>query len=126
MATVKEFQAAISKVPSLLVKDSDNITCMVWKPLEVGSLKINMDGSWRRAFRRGFGGGLVRDSKDDWIQGFIASFRHTRIMRAKVWAIFEGLKLGQTLPAKKIILETNSVEDLEIITSKVQISAELE
>lgn len=85
------------------------------------SLKINVDGSWHAETSMGYGGGLLRDCQGNWIGSFVARFRKSSILNAKLKAIYEGILLARELHVQHLVLESDSKMSIDMLTEKVQI-----
>lgn len=59
-------------------------------------------------------GGVVRDGNGNWIFGYNCH-RRCWIFDAKLWGIFEGVKLNQRRGHDKVITQSESLEAMEAI-----------
>ncbi|RDX62838.1 DExH-box ATP-dependent RNA helicase DExH6, partial [Mucuna pruriens] len=93
-----------------------------WTCPEVGWMKVNVDGSFRRYLNLSSGAGVFRDSTGSWCFGFAlnlgllsygssdpakATVSHL-ITMAELWSIFTALKLGREKGISQLWIETDS------------------
>ncbi|MBA0815447.1 hypothetical protein Gohar_000217 [Gossypium harknessii] len=62
-------------------------------------------------------GEVVRDDKGDWISGFSRSLGVATVLHSELWAILDGLNLAWDRGFRKIILESDSKEAIDIINN---------
>ncbi|KAF7840958.1 reverse transcriptase [Senna tora] len=86
-----------------------------WLPPPAGWWKINTDGSCQNNLIGG--GGVIRDANGNWVHGFNKWFGEGNSLMAELWAIFEGLKLAKRLFCHNIMIETDSLTAVNLITS---------
>jgi ribonuclease HI len=92
-----------------------------WLPPAQEWVKINVDGAFRSAERRGGGGVVIRDCHGNFMSGACHCFTHVADAEgAELMACKEGLLLAKEVPCQKIVLETDSVEVASKISKESQ------
>lgn len=83
-------------------------------------VKLNVDAS--RSFDGSAGcGGLIRDSNGKWIRGFSKFVGNCSVLKAELWAVFEGLKMIVDLQLNRVEINTDAkavIEDLNKVKIK--------
>ncbi|KAL4306072.1 hypothetical protein AHAS_Ahas16G0141700 [Arachis hypogaea] len=79
-----------------------------WKLPDEGWYKVNVDGSVLQARDSGACGGLIRDSNDMIVAGFMMNIGKVTITAAELWAIYLGFKIVIEMGLKKVRMETDS------------------
>ncbi|KAF7821907.1 reverse transcriptase [Senna tora] len=90
-----------------------------WSPPPEGWLKLNVDGTCQGSPKLIAGGGLIRDSLGNWIHGFTKFFGQGNSILAELCAIYEGLNLAKSLHCEKLIVETDSLSAVNLISQNV-------
>ncbi|KAF7843157.1 ribonuclease H [Senna tora] len=89
-------------------------------------VKLNVDGAVCRITDDAGCGGLLRNSKGDWIKGFTCNLGKTTIICAELWGIYLGLKMVWNLGHRKVIVESDSSNAIdEIRSSHKEVSNQL-
>ncbi|KAK6912588.1 Ribonuclease H domain [Dillenia turbinata] len=65
-----------------------------WIPPYVGFIKLNTDGSVNRASSLAAIGGILRNDKREWLFGFSMNVGSSSVFAAKLWGVWERLKLS--------------------------------
>ena len=65
-----------------------------WSPLELGWIKINLDGAYVNGGRGTTCGGVLRDDFRCWIQGYYSHTGRRGGLSTKLWAAFHGLDVA--------------------------------
>nr|POE54047.1 putative ribonuclease h protein [Quercus suber] len=60
--------------------------------------------SWGRAS----GGGIIRDSKGDWVSGYARAIGYTTSVAADLWALWDGINLSIDLNLENVIIELDA------------------
>ncbi|KAF7822209.1 ribonuclease H [Senna tora] len=84
------------------------------KPVE-GWVKVNTDGAVCRESNLGGCGGIIRDSKGDWIKGFTRRIGMSNPVFAELWSIAEGLQLAWESGFRRVILENDYQEAIKCL-----------
>lgn len=79
-------------------------------------LKLNVDGCSKGNPGVAGAGGLVRDGMRTWMKGFAVNTGICTSVRAELWAAVTGLDLAWTLGLCQVILETDSILVVGLIT----------
>ena len=86
-----------------------------WRPPEEGWVKVNVDGAYSRSANRSACGGLLRDSAGKFLKGFIHPLENGDDLTAEIWACLLGLKIAWSLGIRKVWLESDSSECLDLL-----------
>jgi len=79
-----------------------------WQPPPTDWVKLNVDGALTVAHSIAGCGGVIRDHSGSWIVGFKRVLGSCTVIEAEQWAVYKGLKLAWDLGFKKIILESDA------------------
>lgn len=90
---------------------------VTWSRPPHGVLKINTDEAPIKSSAIASAGEVVRDDKGDWISGFSRSLGVATVLHSELWAILDGLNLAWDRGFRKIILESDSKEAIDIINN---------
>ncbi|XP_061367067.1 uncharacterized protein LOC133310186 [Gastrolobium bilobum] len=85
-----------------------------WTAPSQGFLKLNVDGA--ASDNKVTCGGLLRDWNGSWLCGFSAFIGSCSPLQAELWAILRGLDLAWKYGWKNIILESDSVQAISLLT----------
>lgn len=84
----------------LLESHSDKIVqrnfLVTWEKPDEDWIKLNCDGALKFAYLRAGCGGLLQGADGYWIQGFCRFVGDILIIKAKAWALLEGVRLAST------------------------------
>lgn len=89
--------------------------CASWSKPPSGWFKLNTDASVV-AHNTG-GGGLIRDSKGQWVQGFSRYIGSTSVLLAELWALRDGIHMAKNLHMHNLIINVDSVEAVKLLSS---------
>ncbi|XP_019457635.1 PREDICTED: uncharacterized protein LOC109358024 [Lupinus angustifolius] len=92
-----------------------------WQRPDIGTIKINVDGSCIRSSLIMGGGGVIRDHAGQWLSGFSANFGVGSAILAELLAMDHGLKLAWELGFKKVHLESDCLEAVHLLSSGIHI-----
>ncbi|XP_019416401.1 PREDICTED: uncharacterized protein LOC109327691 [Lupinus angustifolius] len=95
-----------------------------WCRPKSGWVKVNVDNSCSLRDHSIRDGGVIRNDDGFWISGFSTIFGIGSSIQAELLAIEFGLKLAWTLGYRKIILESDCLEVIHIISGRVQVCLE--
>ncbi|KAF7821162.1 putative ribonuclease h protein [Senna tora] len=87
-----------------------------WKASSNGWWKLN-NGSCQGDPKLIVGGGVIRDSNENWVQGFAKFVGAENSPMAELWVIIESLKMAWQLQCSKLIVETNCIAVVKLINS---------
>ncbi|XP_028100952.1 uncharacterized protein LOC114300280 [Camellia sinensis] len=90
-----------------------------------GNLKMNTDGNARGDPGDGGFGGLIRDEKGIWICGFYGKLTKCSCIEAEIWAIYRGLTIAFEKGYKDLIIETDSMDAIDMQKKKVEVISSL-
>ena len=84
-----------------------------WEKPDQGWWKLNTDGSLVAALGSATGGGLIRDSKGNWVTGFTRKLGNANSFTAEVWALRDGLMLcvQKKIPAVIVKMDAKALVD---------------
>ncbi|KAF7824308.1 hypothetical protein G2W53_022452 [Senna tora] len=88
----------------------------IWSPPDTGWCKINVDGSFNEDSNNITCGGVIRDHEGKWIRGFSKKLGKGCILLAEICGILEGLLLAWSNNLKQIIVESDSVQAVNLIS----------
>ncbi|KAK6914623.1 Ribonuclease H domain [Dillenia turbinata] len=101
----REIRAAISK---------HSLNCaprekwVAWLPPAHNNIKLNTDGSVLQQNGHAATGGLVRNSKGEWIAGFSINVGICSVFEVELWGVKEGLRLACRKGLNSIELDIDS------------------
>lgn len=78
-------------------QEANHLSCMVnigWQCSEDGWVQLNTDGSMNFALSKAGCGGLIRNSRGEWVVGFTKNLGSCDAFVAEVWGVLEGLNLA--------------------------------
>ena len=70
--------------------------------------KLNSNGSSMGNLGRAGGGGLIRDSKGEWVSDYARAIRYTTSVAAELWAFHDGINLCIDLNLENVIIELDA------------------
>ncbi|XP_019414613.1 PREDICTED: uncharacterized protein LOC109326381 [Lupinus angustifolius] len=88
---------------------------------DIGWVKINVDGSCSLRDQSIRGGGVIRNEDGIWLSGFSINFGTGSSILAELLAIECGLTLAWNLGHRKVILKSDCLEAIHIITVRMQV-----
>nr|GMC97865.1 putative RNA-directed DNA polymerase [Ipomoea batatas] len=111
---VAETRAAFERARAPGSRDTRR-SLLRWSKPESGWLKHNTHG--RRNRRTGIAGcgGVFRDDKGNWIEGFIANLGIFSSEEAEAWAVLKGLKIAWERGFRKVMVETDANNIVEAL-----------
>ncbi|KAK9995412.1 hypothetical protein SO802_020098 [Lithocarpus litseifolius] len=74
-----------------------------WHPFPDNWLKLNSDGSSLGNPGRAGGGGIIRNSRGEWVSGYARAIGHTSSVAAELWALRDGINLCIALNLTDVI-----------------------
>lgn len=89
--------------------------CASWSKPPSGWFKLNTDASV--VAHNTSGGGLIRDSKGQWVQGFSRYIGSTSVLLAELWALRDGIHMAKNLHMHNLIINVDSVEAVKLLSS---------
>ncbi|KAK9064673.1 hypothetical protein SSX86_016055 [Deinandra increscens subsp. villosa] len=115
--------------PSHLIESIGSIVASgrsSWSPPPPGRFKLNTDGACRPKYvgnadvQRGPSGygGILRDHRGKWVQGFIGFIGESDCLTSEFHGILKGLEVLDKLNLKMAILETDSQAAYEWVTRR--------
>ncbi|KAF2318593.1 hypothetical protein GH714_009221 [Hevea brasiliensis] len=116
----QDWYSVVSRLPGKIDSCMKTITTVSWTCPPDNVFKLNTDGSLPNLGGIACGGGLIRDSNGRWIKGFKAVFEKTSVLGAELWSILEGMKLAKSLGLKDIIVESDNLIAVQILTRVLQ------
>jgi ribonuclease HI len=69
---------------------------------------LNIDGAAKQSEKTAGCGGVIRDDKGSWIDGFAKALGDTTAYMAELWGIYEGLTIAHRRGVMKLELRTDS------------------
>ena len=98
-------------------------TCMgkryipvVWMPPTEEWVKLNVDGSCDQASGKITAGGVLRNHLTEWLTGFVMNKGVGNALKAELWGIFEGISLAWRSGFRCVIVETDSLDAVKLIS----------
>ncbi|CAL5427260.1 unnamed protein product [Camellia sinensis] len=89
------------------------------------NFKMNTDGSASGDPRDGGFGGLINDEKGIWIYSFYGKLTNCSCIEAEIWAIYRGLIIAFEKGYKDLIIETDSMDAIDMLKEKVEVISSL-
>ncbi|KAK5771280.1 hypothetical protein PVK06_047470 [Gossypium arboreum] len=89
------------------------------EPTSKDWIYLNVDGAISRTSERAAIGGVIRDSKGNWIMGYNRFLGNCSIFDAKLCGILDGLKLIQHRENGNVIIQSDSLEVVKAIHENV-------
>ncbi|XP_019167626.1 PREDICTED: uncharacterized protein LOC109163328 [Ipomoea nil] len=86
-----------------------------WEKPQEDFAKPNVDGSVQCYTNKASCGGLIRDSSESWIQGFVYNIGSCSPLEAEAWAILKGVQLAIHMGNSRIIIESDSADAVKFI-----------
>lgn len=86
-----------------------------WKTPDEDWMKVNIDGTVCKVLGIAMTGGLIRDKDGIWQTGFIRKISNCSDLMAEPWAMIDGLQIVWNFGFKKVILEMDSKEALQVL-----------
>ncbi|KAL0015728.1 hypothetical protein SO802_002797 [Lithocarpus litseifolius] len=86
-----------------------------WRKPPLGWFKLNIDASVTD--HKAGGGGLVRDSEGQWVQGFARHIASTSILMVELWALRDGIHNAKNLHIHNLIINMDSAEAIKLLSS---------
>jgi ribonuclease HI len=81
---------------------------IAWLLPSTGWIALNTDGAAKAMEKKAGCGGVLRDDKGSWIDGFAKALGDTTAYMAELWGIHEGLALAYRRRVMKLELRTDS------------------
>lgn len=88
-----------------------------WHPPPAGWVKVNCDGSFHADSGAAGVAAIIRDAQANWVCASTQKLTGVDILAAELWAIRDGLKLAWDMGFRAILLETNALLVVELITA---------
>ncbi|BBH09553.1 cytochrome P450, family 72, subfamily A, polypeptide 8, partial [Prunus dulcis] len=89
-------------------RDWVKATTNIHPGVDIGVLKLNVDGSHKGSTGSIGAGRVIRDHAGHWIVGYSTNLRHGQILEAELWGLFFGLKLAVEKHLYDVIVEMDS------------------
>ena len=74
-----------------------------------------MDASVLSSSSFASGGGLLRDSRGSWVQGFTKKIGTTNCLLVELWALKDGLSMARNMCVEKLIVNVDSLEVVNLL-----------
>ncbi|KAK9983940.1 hypothetical protein SO802_033465 [Lithocarpus litseifolius] len=87
-----------------------------WYPPPDDWFKLNSDGSSLGNPGRAGGGGIICNSRGEWVSGYARAIGHTSSVAAELWALRDGINLCIALNLTNVIFEL----DAQLVVNLVQ------
>ncbi|KAK9139538.1 hypothetical protein Scep_009219 [Stephania cephalantha] len=123
-ANCKESNSSCSHVSSSQFADINLINTprrVAWNCPPTSWVKVNADGESKENGRQAFFGGCIRDEQGKWLLGYMGTAGSNKSnLIAELMSMKEGLDLAWALNYKKLVVESDSLEAIELIKGKVR------
>ncbi|GJN20386.1 hypothetical protein PR202_gb07757 [Eleusine coracana subsp. coracana] len=91
-----------------------------------GTYKINCDGAFLQSTRRGGWGCIIRNHHGDFLAASAGGMEHTlNALHAEATACLEGLELAAKLGMHRVVVESDAVNLVKVITGSATDQSEL-
>ncbi|KAF7833065.1 Non-LTR retroelement reverse transcriptase [Senna tora] len=91
-----------------------------WRKPTTGWVKFNVDGAKNEAFDMSACGGVARDDEGRFLIGFMRKIGTGSVLNAELWSILCALEVAWNAGFKKLVIETDCLTAVNIITDSVQ------
>ena len=98
-----------------VVVANNNRTLIKWNPPDVGTIKLNTDGSTSNTFEYASFGGLARSGQGKWIEGSTGFIGAASPLKAELWAIRQALRLCKDRGWVGAPIETDCLVAVDLI-----------
>lgn len=92
-----------------------------WQPPTQDFLKLNVDGSYTEDGNRMGAGGVLKDTKGNWVQGFMTHDTGGNSFIAKAIALRNGLAFAWNKGVRKLLCETDCQELTQALTDTTRV-----
>ncbi|XP_019162182.1 PREDICTED: tyrosine-sulfated glycopeptide receptor 1-like [Ipomoea nil] len=92
-----------------------------WDPPDIGWIKINTDGAFKRGLGLASAGGLARNHQGVLLFGFTTKMGTSNSFAAELWGLREGLWLTKAKGLERVIFELNSEVVIMVMKGKEEI-----
>ncbi|XP_074327975.1 uncharacterized protein LOC141665890 [Apium graveolens] len=86
-----------------------------WSKPNVGSVKVNVKGVFKRSQMRSAVACVIRDSDGQWVRGCKSMIGLAVSITAAMWSIFYGLKLAWEHQDKSVLVESDCEEAVNLV-----------
>ena len=104
-------------------RGNPGMTWIGWKRPPSSWMKLNTDGSVIGETGPAGAGGILRDALGNWVAGFTTYLDGCMIDEAESLALIHGLKMAWNLGARKIIVETDSLQAFKWVTGRQEVES---
>ena len=87
--------------------------------------KPNSDGSSMGNPGRAIGGGLIRDSKGEWVSGYARAIEFSTSVATELWALRDGINLRIDLNLENVIIELDAKLVVDLLMKDERSSNEI-
>ncbi|KAL5796454.1 hypothetical protein ACOSQ2_001274 [Xanthoceras sorbifolium] len=87
----------------------------VWQSPKEGWVKINVDGGRNTVNGSIYTGGVLRGYRGVWLGGFSSKIGTGSALEAELWTALEGLQMAWKSGARKVILESDSNDTVNLL-----------
>lgn len=108
------------KLVPVYIEDSLHEVQVSWSPPPDGTLKVNVDGSFRRSVGTGACGGLIRNSCGTLLKGFFCNLGACNSTWAELWGLYLGIKLVRCIMGPSQNLTVVFELDSEVVVNMVR------
>ncbi|KAB2608620.1 hypothetical protein D8674_011788 [Pyrus ussuriensis x Pyrus communis] len=86
-------------------------------------VKINVDASWSKASKMGFVGVIVRDLESKFVAAARYAIKAPSAAAAEATSLLHGCQLGADLGVRYVILESDSLEAINCLSSSLSLGS---
>ncbi|KAK3219077.1 hypothetical protein Dsin_013047 [Dipteronia sinensis] len=95
---------------------------VAWVPPSEGWVKLNVDGSCDGESGIITAGGVLRNHKKEWINGFAMNIGVGNVLDAEFWGLFEGFSMAWKLGFRRVFVESDSISVVQLIAKNSNIN----
>lgn len=106
----------VNKGVDISGRKKSEVSWVGWEYSQEELFELNVDGCSKGNPGVAGAGGLIRDSMGTWMQNFAVNTGICTSVRAELWAVVTGLDLAWTLGLCQVILDTDSILVVGLIT----------
>ncbi|PNX57484.1 ribonuclease H, partial [Trifolium pratense] len=96
------------KTQSQVESESKTQVLVAWQAPPNGWCALNIDGAAKAHRKQAGCGGVLRDTKGTWIEGFAKYLGHTSAYMTELWGVYEGLQLARRRHIEKVEIQIDS------------------
>ncbi|KAK9921201.1 hypothetical protein M0R45_029722 [Rubus argutus] len=81
--------------------------------------KLNVDGSLHKGLGIMCAGGVIRNDKGEWMNGFVANLGSGQVLEAELWGLIKSMDLAWNCGYRSLEIEMDSLVAVQLVLSPV-------